>query len=328
MGTELGCSDKGRILVVDDEDAVGAILQRGLAKRGYYVRTATRFTDMQLLLQQEAYDLVTLDILMPEMDGLEVLRWIRGKYPDLGVVMATATEDTDTIIKAMRLGAYNYLIKPFDLALVEAEIEQAMARQRLVAENRSYQQELELKVEVQTRDLRHAYHQLERQVKELEGRDRLVHFQMSGHSVRQAQQEILQVVEQVLGIKRVIMYRPNETGDQLEAVAALEDGQQGDGLPAVSLGEETSLVEQVFRDGQPKQDTGSQAAVSLLYQDEAMGVLWVDGLPEADREQAGNALRRLGQEAALVLWSAGVAEDLESGQIQVDELLELSERSL
>ena len=304
---------KGKIVVVDDEDDVGRMLQTWLQQDGYDVVYASGFDALRTLMLSAKPDLITLDVMMPKVDGLQVLKWVRECHPDVGVVMGTAIDNLDTVIEAMRNGAMNYMLKPFNLDLVSEEIERAMERQRLIAENRSYQLELEQKVETQTRELRAANAQLQRQVKELEGRDRLIRFHTSGPTPEQACEEILQVVEQVLEINRAIMYRPNATGDQLEAVVALEDGKQDFGLPAVSVDDETSLAAQVFSEGQPKYGTGSQAAVPLRYQEEAIGVLWVDGLREEDREEAGNTLWRLGQEAALVLWSARVAEDLDSG---------------
>ena len=327
METEQEERGKGRILVVDDEAPVGRLLQNWLTAEGYLVQYAPGFDAARAAMPEDSFDLVTLDIMMPGVNGLQVLRWIKEHYPDVGVVMATALGDMDTVLEAMRSGAAGYLLKPFNLELVSEELVRAMERQRLIAENRAYQQELEQKVEAQTRELQQAYAQLQRQVKELEGRDRLVRCQMSGPTLARAGEEILQVVAQVLGVAQAVMYRPDPASDRLEAVAMLEDGKEKAGLPAISVDEETSLVAQVFREQQPHYGVESQAAIPLLYQEDALGVLWVDGLPEEDREEAGNTLWRLGQEAALVLWSARVTEDLASGQIQIDELLELGEGS-
>ena len=314
---------KGRILVVDDEAPVGQLLQQWLIDEGYYALQVLTFDAVQRAMQQTAFDLVTLDIMMPDVDGLQVLRWIKAHYPEVGVVMATALSNLDTVLEALRAGASNYLLKPFNLELVSEEIARAMEQQRLLAENRSYQVELEQKVAVQTHALQHAYARQQQHIKELEGRDQLVHCQMSGPTLPQAYEEILQVVEQVLAIQQAVMYRPKAADNRLEAVASLEDGKNTAAVPAVSVDEEGALVAQVFRDLQPRYGAGHQAAVPLLYQEEVLGVLWVNGLPEEDKEEAGNTLWRLGQEAALVLWSAQVAEELASGQVQVDELLKL-----
>ena len=331
--SEEGGSDKGRILVVDDEEAVGRLLQGWLINEGYQVERATGFDQVCGLMGRETFDLVTLDIMMPEVDGLQVLAWLQQHHPDVGVVMATAMGDLDTVLSAMRSGASNYFLKPFNLELVSEEIARAMERQRLIAENRAYQEELEQKVADQTQELQQAYARLQRQVKELEGRDRLVRCQMSGTTLAQANEEILQVVKQALEVPQAILYRPSPTVDRLEAVASLADepipqgAAEATGPSAVVTAEQTALVAQVFRETQPQYGDGGQAAVPLVYQGEVLGVLWVVGLPEAEREEAGNTLWRLGQEAALVLWSARVAEDLASGQMEIDQLLGLDQGS-
>ena len=322
-----------RILVVDDEEAVGRLLEGWLSSEGYQVRYARDFDEVQQFIQEECFDLATLDIMMPGVDGLQVLRWFKQHHPDLGVVMATAMGDLDTVLEAMRGGASNYLLKPFNLELVSEQIHRAMERQHLIAENHSYQQHLEQKVEEQTRELQQAYARLEQQVRELEGRDRLVRCQMSGPRPGEASAQILQVVEQVLQVGRAVLYQPRVNGEQLKAAAALglsrpgwlADGGELEALPILQTGEGDALAVQTFQQQQPNYGREGEAAVPLLYQEEVLGVLWVDGLEET--EEGGNALWRLGQEAALVLWSAQVTADLESGQLQVDELLELDEES-
>ena len=324
MNTEEAQPNKGRILVVDDEEPVGQLLQNWLTNEGYHVRRATGFDQVECFMGQAPFDLVTLDIMMPGIDGLQVLAWIKQQYPDVGVVMATALGDLDTVLTAMRAGASNYMLKPFRLELVSEEIERAMERQRLIAENRAYQQELEQKVEAQTRELTEAYARLQQQVRELEGRDRLVRCQMSGASLAQAREEILRVVSQVLELEQVALYGVTADGDELDAAV---EGPQAPELPAIPVADGAALPAQAFRERQPKSGPEGGAAVPLVYQEEALGVLWVEGLAEAGREAACNTLWRLGQEAALVLWSARVAEDLASGQMEIDELLELDEGS-
>ena len=312
---------KGKILVVDDEEPVGRLLQDWLLHEGYQVGRATGFDQVRALMETESYDLVTLDIMMPGVDGLQVLAWIKEQYPDVGVVMATAMGDLDTVLTAMRGGAVNYLVKPFRLDLVSEEIARAMERQRLIAENRAYQEKLEEKVEAQTRELRIAHSRLQQQVKELEGRDRLVRCQISGTSLAQAREEIVQVVSQVLEAAPVALYEPQADGDALAVVAA--EGTRVAAAPGGPLADEDALAARAYRERQPKSGAEGQAAVPLVYQEEALAVLWVGGLREADRDEACNILWRLGQEAALVLWSARVAEDLASGQMEIDELLDL-----
>ena len=321
---------KGKILVVDDEEVIANLLQKWLAMNEYYTRTATRFSEVQDLLAQETFDLVTLDIIMPEVDGLQVLRWLKEHYPHIGVVMATAREDADSVIAAMRLGAYDYLTKPFNLDLVMVEIEQAMERQRLVAENRAYQQGLEQKVAEQTRTLQEANARLEVHVRELEGLERLLRFNMSYHTLQEARVEVLEVIAQVLEAEQLTLYSPASQDRQLRAVAAwgwsraegIEDEETVAGLPALSL-DGTALAARSFRKERPYAERG-EMAIPLVYQTTLQGILWVRyAETERDEEKTGNMLWRLGQEAMVILWSAQVMNQIEQGQVPVDDLLNL-----
>jgi DNA-binding response OmpR family regulator len=315
---------RGKILVVDDEEAVGRLLEIWLTQDRYEVRRATSFDQVCEWMAKETFDLVTLDIMMPVVDGLQALKWLREYHPDTGVVMATALGEMDLIIEAMRLGAYSYLIKPFKMDMVTHEIARAMERQRLVAENRACQQGLEQKVEEQTRELRAAYARLERQVKELEGRDRLVQSQMSVSTYQEAGVEILEVVHQVLAVEVAVLFRPEDTGMWLVPVAGWAEGAQRSGVQGqVSIQEEGILVVQVYREKQPRYRTAEGSAVPLMCQDKVLGVLWVWGVEGEEQKEERNALWRLGQAAALTLWSAQVREELDSGTVPVDELLNL-----
>ena len=323
---------KGKILVVDDEEVVASMLQRWLVANGYGTRTARCFSEVQERLVQEPFDLITLDIVMPEMDGLQILRWLKEHYPHIGVVMATAREDADSVIGAMRLGAYDYLTKPFNLDLVLVEIEQAMERQRLVEENQAYQQDLEQKVAEQTRALLDANTQLGRHVRELEGMERLLRFHMSYHTLSEARREVLEAMAQVLEVEQLRIYFPASDGCQLRAVAAWGwAGQEGvvdeetvASLPVLPT-ESSALVAQCFREGQPCVGRG-EAAIPLMHQSTLQGVLWVKYVDtEADEEEADNMLWRLGQEAALILWAAQVMNQIEQGQVQMDDLLNLED---
>ena len=332
MESEADQPYKGKILVVDDEEVVATMLQRWLAVNGYYTRTARGFSEVQELLAQESFDLVTLDIMMPEIDGLQVLRWLKAHYPHIGVVMATAREDADSVIAAMRLGAYDYLVKPFNLDLILAEIEQAMERQRLVEENQAYQQDLEQKVAEQTRALREANAQLGRHVRELEGLERLLRFHMSYHTLPEARMEMLEVIAQVLEVEQLRLYFPASDDRQLRVVAAWGwAGQEGvtdeetvANLPVLPA-DGSALAAQCFREEQPCAASG-EAAIPLRHQSTLQGVLWVKYVDtEADKEEADNTLWRLGQEATLILWAAQVMEQIEQGQVRVEDLLNLED---
>lgn len=104
-----------RVLIADDEANMRWVLERALSKAGYDVETAE---DGQLVLDRalvERPDLVLLDLKMPKMDGLTLLRKLKEHYPDLMIVMMTAHGSTATAVEAMKAGAHDYLMKPFDI---------------------------------------------------------------------------------------------------------------------------------------------------------------------------------------------------------------------
>ena len=110
---------KKRILAVDDEISVCSMLLLWLEGDGYECDIATSANEALQLLAQKNYDLMISDIMMPEVSGIELLGMVKKQFPDLAVVMATAVDDRDTAVKAIELGAYGYMIKPFFLNELE-----------------------------------------------------------------------------------------------------------------------------------------------------------------------------------------------------------------
>jgi DNA-binding NtrC family response regulator len=117
---------KHNILVVDDEVEICDLLQDFLTQEGYEVFTATNGVEAISLGKQNELDLALLDIKMPEMDGIEVFRKLKKVRRDMGVIILTGYGTLGTAKEAMRLGAYDYLTKPFDLGLVKNVIQEAL----------------------------------------------------------------------------------------------------------------------------------------------------------------------------------------------------------
>ncbi|WP_088186463.1 sigma-54 dependent transcriptional regulator [Desulfosporosinus sp. FKA] len=115
-----------RILVADDEVNMRWVLERALVKAGYDVETAE---DGQLAIDRalsERPDLVLVDLKMPKVDGLNVLRTLKDHYPDLLIVMMTAHGSTETAVEAMKAGAHDYLMKPFEIDELLITLEKAL----------------------------------------------------------------------------------------------------------------------------------------------------------------------------------------------------------
>ena len=209
----------GSILVVDDEEPVARLLQQWLADEGYDVRYALGFPQARALLESEPFDLVTLDIMMPEINGLEGLQWMAAHHPDTAAVMLTAIDTVSIVVEAMRAGAVGYLIKPLNLELISQDIARVMDRQRLLAENRAHQRELERQVEAQTHQLRVASMRLEERERELRARDELVRLQISAAAEpHRLYEQVGDIVARCLRVSEVVMYRPDSKRRELVPV--------------------------------------------------------------------------------------------------------------
>lgn len=117
---------RGRVLVVDDEPSVRQLIARGLARAGYAVEVTAGGAEGLRRALTENYDLVVLDLLMPGIDGMAVLRGLSPQKPDLRVLVLSCLTDTRSKVQALRLGADDYLAKPFSfdelLARVDARV--------------------------------------------------------------------------------------------------------------------------------------------------------------------------------------------------------------
>ena len=136
-----------RILAVDDEQSIRDVLKAGLTRAGYECITAESADYATLQLDQEAIDLVLLDINMPGKTGIEYLPELKERHPGVAVIMLTGETDISTAVRAMREGAYDYALKPVSFAELIIRIEHALSRQVLALENKTYQQRLEQMVD-------------------------------------------------------------------------------------------------------------------------------------------------------------------------------------
>ena len=111
-----------KVLVVDDEPAAVELLVEFLSSKGYEVLTATNGEEALQRVKEDRPHLVLLDIRMPKMDGMEVLRRIREIDAEMGVIMVTAVNEEDVGRKALELGAFDYIVKPLDLKYLERSL--------------------------------------------------------------------------------------------------------------------------------------------------------------------------------------------------------------
>jgi len=124
-----------KILIVDDEKSMRDFLAIILKKDGYYVSTTSDGEEAIRAIQKDIYDLVITDIKMPKVDGLDVLKAVKETAPQTVVLMITAFASTETAVEAMKEGAYDYIMKPFQIDEVKLIIKNALEKKSLREEN-------------------------------------------------------------------------------------------------------------------------------------------------------------------------------------------------
>ncbi len=122
------------ILVVDDESSMRQLLEIALSKEGYRVTTAHSGQNAITHLKKDSYELVISDIRMPDMTGVEVLRYVKELNAEIPVIMITAYASTETAVEALRLGAYDYVTKPFKIEELKNTVSNALERRHLKEE--------------------------------------------------------------------------------------------------------------------------------------------------------------------------------------------------
>ncbi len=150
-----------RILIVDDEPHVRSMIGSTLERQGYDVQLASGGREGLEILELNAFDLVLIDTVMQDGNGIALLERIHDQQPQLPVVMVSAIHTTSVAIDAMRRGAYDYLLKPFERDHLLSTVERALEHRVALQESHNYQQNLEQIVRARTEMLRQAMERLE-----------------------------------------------------------------------------------------------------------------------------------------------------------------------
>lgn len=145
--------DQARILVVDDEVALRGTLARVLQTKDHICDTAGSAVEARDKVEMGGFDLMLTDMTMPGESGLDLIDWARKEHPDLGVIMITGMDDPTLADAATRLGAYGYVIKPFQPNEILIAVSNALRRRALEVESRAYTRDLEHAVQLRTADL-------------------------------------------------------------------------------------------------------------------------------------------------------------------------------
>ncbi len=131
------------ILIADDEEEFRFMLKTYLESIGYDVYTVSDGVAAIDIVQEKAFDLVLLDIRMPHVDGIDVLKFIKEKFPMVDVIMLTGVDDVKIAVECMKLGAYDYLTKPYSGDELVRVIKKVLEKQRLIRENQLIKAELQ-----------------------------------------------------------------------------------------------------------------------------------------------------------------------------------------
>lgn len=141
---------EGKILVIDDEKIICHLLQDSLSDRGYTVTTAQSGSEALKKIEKESFDVVITDIRMPDITGIKVLEEMKKINSQTMVIIMTAFASVETAQEAIRLGAYDYVTKPFEKEEVNFAVKRAMEARKLIMANEKLNQDLrELNVQLE-----------------------------------------------------------------------------------------------------------------------------------------------------------------------------------
>ncbi len=149
-------------MIVDDEEVICNVLDRRLTREGYFCTTAHNGKEALHYFYKDAFSLIISDIKMPEMTGIELLQKVKAIDPKMKMIMVTAYPEIDLAVNAMRLGAYDFIIKPADLDLIVMSVKKALESRRLEEEIEAYHNRMEELVEERTAKLQQAYRTLKK----------------------------------------------------------------------------------------------------------------------------------------------------------------------
>ena len=199
-----------KVLIVDDETNIRELLVWILAREGYKCRTAENGLQALEMLRSEEFDLLITDVRMPKMDGIQLIEKALELQPNIAILLMTAYPELDTAVKALKMGAFDYIVKPFAIREIEHllfSVRRALDIRRTKLENIEYQRNLERMVKERTDQLRKLFFKsITSLAQALEARDRWTR----GHSKRVA--EISVKIGEEIGLSREDLEQLNLAG--------------------------------------------------------------------------------------------------------------------
>lgn len=283
-------AEPAHVLIVDDDPEIRALLTDCLAIQGYQLSYAEDGPQVLELLENETFDVVLLDLMLPEINGLEVLRRVEGRLPDTEIIVLTGYASMKTALEALRLGAYDFIPKPFPMDAVRSTVKRALEKQRLKSQLA-------------------AIYDLSRQM-------------VLSPAVDKVAQVVLDIARRVLEFESCALWLVDKADSELYLLDALTLNPEQ--APRFPLDSEKSIIALVAREGQaifvpdvekePRylvlgSNEGSELAVPLLVDQEVIGVLNVES---RERDAfSGDDLRllsTLASQAAVAIQNARLYE--------------------
>ncbi|MEE8354101.1 MAG: response regulator [Dehalococcoidales bacterium] len=182
MAGEVSVEKGNLVLVVDDDQDARNILQRTLQQAGFEVAVAVDGAEALRLVPELGIGVVLLDVRMPRLSGIDVLKHLVETVPGICIMMVTAVRDTETAVAAMKLGAYDYVTKPFNRDNVVLAVQRAVERRDLWRENERHRLDLEDKVARQADRLQSQFAELV----ETLAREHTLLYQLAAHQKKDA----------------------------------------------------------------------------------------------------------------------------------------------
>ncbi|MBW3594351.1 MAG: response regulator [Actinobacteria bacterium] len=167
MADDAAATVQTKLLIVDDEEPVRRALERILERKGYDCTSVEGVDTAREALTNDTFALVLSDVNMPGESGIDLVKTIVADYPDTATVMCTGLDDSELARTAIEIGAYGYIVKPFEPNEIVIAVMNALRRRELEIENRQHREHLEDMVKARTSELWTAISDLERTQKEL-----------------------------------------------------------------------------------------------------------------------------------------------------------------
>ena len=255
------------LLIVDDEQSYRQLLTLVFEGDGHSIRTAKNGREALAMLQTEPAEVIITDVKMPDMDGIELLRATREFLPDVGVVLMTAFATVDTAREAFKLGADDFIQKPFDVEELKVIVKKAFERQTLIVENRAFKRAQRMRGSIKN---------------------------IIGHSDKM--QAVFQMIETVAEVQSTVLVT-GESGTGKELVArAIHDLSPRAEKPFISINcgafTETLLESELF--GYVKGSfTGANANRKGLFEASNQGTIFLDEIGEMSPAMQVKLLRVL-----------------------------------